>query len=272
LLLTVTPLTESLAILLYPMIALLWVTLAQEYKTRYAVSLGLVMGLATLNKPIALGVIPLLAAWFIARFRTRIALGVRMFLLSLVTMGLVILPWTIRNLIAFRTLMNPVGWQTVYMGNSPYTEYSLNLIENGEAGWQYHPSYGQEFNGLQSPVEVESKARALAIAFIRENPRKFCLYALRKVRIFWMAYPNLIHQLSWYPIAVLSVLGLAWTLHKWKQLLPLYFLIGQTALIPIFFTSMPRFRASVEPLLMVFAAYAIVRTGRALRTAARRKL
>ena len=78
-----------------------------------------------------------------------------------------------------------------------------------------------------------------------------------------MAYPNLIHKLSWYPIAVLSALSALWTVCQWQKLIPLYLLIGHTALIPVFFTSMPRFRAPIEPLLMVFAAYVIIWIGRA---------
>jgi hypothetical protein len=68
-----------------------------------------------------------------------------------------------------------------------------------------------------------------------------------------------VHRASWYPVLALSVLGFLWSAKRWRELLPLHLLIIQTALIAMVFTSMPRFRAPVEPFFLLMAAVALDR-------------
>jgi hypothetical protein len=44
-----------------------------------------------------------------------------------------------------------------------------------------------------------------------------------------------------------------------RALVPAYLLLVQTALIPVLFTSMPRFRAPIEPIVLLLAAVAVMR-------------
>jgi hypothetical protein len=70
-------------------------------------------------------------------------------------------------------------------------------------------------------------------------------------------YANPVATLSWYPMFALSLLGFYWPAGRWRQLLPVYFLIVQTILTAAIFTLTPRFRAPVEPFFLLMVAYAV---------------
>ena len=141
----------------------------------------------------------------------------------------------------------------LHMANGFHADYPLSLLENGATGWYDLPGSGVPVDGL-SPLEADQKRSRSAWRFIRDYPGKFLEQAFRKVRIFWAAYPHPAHRFSWDIVGVLSAVGVIMTRRAWRQLMPVYLLILQTAMIPILFTSMPRFRAPIEPFLIVFGA------------------
>jgi len=56
------------------------------------------------------------------------------------------------------------------------------------------------------------------------------------------------------PIFILALVGLAVTLWKWRELLFIYSMIALTIGQALFFYGSPRFRASIEPMLILLAS------------------
>lgn len=259
--LAAVPLTENLAALLYLLIAIALLNLASAASTGWALAAGALLGAAALNRPQILVLAPLIPCWAWVSLRT--LAGRRRMALAGLILGswmLVITPWTLRNLQLFGRLI-PVSLQggiALYEGNNPFTGTALDKLENGARGWYDDPRWGKELSGLP-PAEADRRALRLAVSYAGEHPGEVAGYAWRKLRIFWSAYDHPVHALSWYPVLVLSVIGLAWTRRQWRELLPVHLLMVTTMLTAMAFTSMPRFRALVEPFLLMFASFALVR-------------
>jgi 4-amino-4-deoxy-L-arabinose transferase-like glycosyltransferase len=268
LLLVHVPLTEGLSIFLI----LLLCTLVALYQPQnnalvWAIILGFVFGLTMLNKAANIVVLPCLILWALwkppIQIRKRIFLIGVMFLIAILT----ILPWTIRN---YRILCSVVpvntngGW-TLYLGNNPHTEKNLRALEQGTAnGWippkeVFEPFKDLSFSDTQT---YEQRAARLAWQFIKENPGTFLGLAWRKLKIFWSAYPHILDEITWYPLALCGLVGGVLSLWNWKQYYQLYVLIASSLSIPIMFTSMPRFRAPLIPIVIVFASFFFVTLAR----------
>lgn len=266
LLLVHLPLTETLSLFL----TLLLLTGCYLYDSQrhqivlLACGLGILLGFLLLNKFINIIVFPCLVAWAFLKIPTNTLK--RLLILGIITViaGLVVLPWTIRNyrILGFLVPVNTNGGWTFYLGNNPYTEKNLTALEQGISnGWivpleVFEPFADLDFNDTRA---YEQRAVQLAFAFIRNHPDQFLSFAWRKLRIFWSAYPHLLDKLTWYPLAVLSLIGIGLSFAAWKKYLLLYLLIVSSMAVPVMFTSMPRFRAPLLPYLMLFASYAVVR-------------
>lgn len=252
------PLTENLAILLYIALGMLLVRLARTLQSRDAVAAGAVFGLAILNKPAGLGALPLVVAWLIVSERANLTRGVALAALFAAAAAIVVTPWTLRNYARLGALV-PItnqGGGVMYQANGFHADYAIERLEQGATGWYNLPGRPDAFG--QDAVAADRRQARAVMAFIRRHPGKFAEQALRKIRIFWGAYPSAIHSVSWALLAALSVAGAYLTRARWRRLMPLYLLIAQTASIPILFTAMPRFRAPIEPFLIIFAAVPLV--------------
>lgn len=268
LLLVHVPLTEGLSIfLILIMLTLIVLYQPRNNATVWAIVLGLAFGLTMLNKAANIVVLPCLILWVLwkppIQFRKRLLLVGLMLLVAVLT----ILPWTIRN---YRVLgivvpINTNGGWTFYLGNNPYTMQNLAALEQGSAsGWippeeVFEPFADLSFNDTQA---YEQRAMHLALQFIVENPGTFLWLALRKVKIFWSPYPHMLDVITWYPLALLGIIGLGLSLKAWKQYSQLYLLIVSSMAIPVMFTSMPRFRAPLMPVVMLFASFSLVTIAR----------
>lgn len=258
--LSAVPLTENLAILLYTLLALLLTEDHDRQTTRHAVLTGCVLGLAALDRPQVLGFLPFLAVLVLADRRRPLGKRTVWFGVAVTFSAAVVTPWMIRNHLTVGG-WSPIslqGGQVLYEGNSSYTETALARLWAGERGWYDDPHWGVELAGL-SPLEADRKAFRLAVGFMRDNPMQALRYSVQKVGLFFSAYHHPAAEVSWYPILTLSLLGFFWTAARWRQLLPLYLLILQTTLTAALFTSMPRFRAPVEPLFLLMSAFTLQR-------------
>jgi 4-amino-4-deoxy-L-arabinose transferase-like glycosyltransferase len=256
--LAAVPLTENLAILLYTLLAALLTMQDASRSLRHAVLTGCVLGLAALNRPQVLGFVPLLLLLVFVDVRGERLKRLRWCGVSLASAAVIVAPWTVRNYCVIGGWF-PISLQggiVLYQGNSPFTQTALTRLQNGERGWYEDARWGAEFAGL-SRLEADRKAFRLAMTFLRKHPEEALRYSVQKVGIFFRAYDHPVAGASWYPVFVLSLLGFYWTARRWRQLLPLYLLLGQTMLTAAMFTSMPRFRAPVEPIFLLMAAVAI---------------
>lgn len=255
------PLTESWSILLQPLLALLVIRTRRSGQVRDALLGGWALGLGALAKAYILSIYPvILAALVVGTPRANWSNAARNFgWLGGIT-ALVLAPWVVRNYLALHAFV-PVNIQVgtlLMQGSGPYAEYPIELLEQGKVvGWINSPDLGRVHPKHIDPVVEDRLATRMALNHMVRNPMRFLSLAWRKSLIFWGAYSNLIHQLSWATLALLGLIGIWLTRNSWQDLLFLYVLILHAGLIPIFFTSMPRYRAPVEPILVAFAGAAI---------------
>lgn len=264
LLLVHVPLTEGLSIFLILLLCTL-IALYQPPNSTIAwtVVLGFVFGLTLLNKAANIVALPCLLLW--ALWKPPLPFGKRTLLVGfmLLITALTLLPWTIRN---YRILgsvvpVNTNGGWTLYLGNNPHTEKNLRALEQGTTnGWIPPKEVFEPFKDLSfhDTHAYEQRAAHLAWQFIIENPGTFLWLAWRKLKIFWSAYPHILDAITWYPLALCGFVGGVLSLWRWKQYCQLYLLIASSLSIPAIFTSMPRFRAPLIPVVMLFASFALV--------------
>jgi 4-amino-4-deoxy-L-arabinose transferase-like glycosyltransferase len=258
--LAAVPLTENLAMPLYSCLALALARGATTAAPRHALASGCLLGVATLNRPQILGFLPFLLPLVTLGWGSTWPAKFRNLALMVAVWAMIVAPWTVRNYALFGRLI-PVslqGGSALYEGNSPYTQTALTQLERGARGWYDDPRWGRELAGL-SPADVDRQAFRLAVEFITEHPMRVIGYAAQKVGIFFSAYDHPLSWASWYSVLALSLLGLWWTVREWRRLLPIHLLVVETLLIAAVFTSMPRFRAPVEPFFLLLAAVALQR-------------
>jgi 4-amino-4-deoxy-L-arabinose transferase-like glycosyltransferase len=258
--LAAVPLTENVAIPLNAFVALALTRGAKSGAWHHAAASGGLLGLATLNRPQVLGFFPLLVPLVALGWGSGWNAKVRSLVMMLACSAVVIAPWVVRNYIVFHHWV-PVslqGGSALYQGNNQYAQTALTKLELGARGWYNDPRWGRDLAGL-SPVDADRVAFDQGVGFMREHPVHALDYAVQKVSIFFGAYEHPVSWASWYPVLALSLLGFWWTAREWRRLLPIYLLVAQTILTAAIFTSMPRFRAPVEPFFIVLAALAFTR-------------
>ena len=260
------PLTENLGIFFNVFLILSLLGLEKKPIFSLAILSGILLGLNALNKPTILGFLPFLFLWLFIIFKRHFAQTVRIFAVIFLVSMLVIAPWIIRNYLATKQII-PISqnlWVNFYIGNGPETEYSLSALKNGARGWKYDAKT-QEASFAGVPwEEIQNRYRTLAFAFIKEHPGKILEFLGRKTLLFWSAYSHLIHQISWGLILSAGVLGVFFSASQWRRLLLIYFLVFQTAFVCILLFVLPRYRAPVEPFIILFAGYAVIVLGKML--------
>lgn len=181
-------LTESLYIVLLLAALIMAHDLEASPGGRRAVGLGVLAGLASLTRPVFLGYFPLLLA--LVAWRGGSAAR-RWLALSILAWGLVIAPWTIRNVLLHGELVivGSGAGSSLLTGNNPYATGT----------WRVEPGYEQWFAARMAERGVDDAATltetalghlsgAIALDYIRDNPARAAELALRKTHIFWV-YP-----------------------------------------------------------------------------------
>jgi 4-amino-4-deoxy-L-arabinose transferase-like glycosyltransferase len=236
---------------------------------RWEIGIGGVFGLALLNKASNIALFPcILLTLLLPGLQRKRSFKLSVVKLAVVGIGsmITILPWTMRNYEVTGTfiLVNSNGGWTFYLGNNPYTEKNLIALEQGTAnGWIPPKEVFQPFSDLSfADLNAwEKRSLQLGYTFIQDNPGRFFHFAFRKLKIFWSPYQNFLDKITWYPLALFCVIGLYCSFASWKQNVILYILVLSTMIIPIFFTSMPRFRAPIMPVIVIYGAAGIVKVG-----------
>lgn len=277
LLLVLIPLTEGLSIFLSLLLLFLLyrftpssqspnINSSRQLYPGWLISVGVVFGLALLNKASNIVLLPCIFVWSMFSLSGSWRLRCLRFLLILAMTSLIIFPWAMRNqrITGTFTPINSNGGWTFYLGNNAYTEVNVSALENGTTnGWIPPEEVFLPFKDLsfQDTQKYEKRSIWLGVSFIRENPAKFFNLAWRKLKIFWSPYAHLVDQMSWYPLAIISMIGIVYSLKDWKKHLLIYLFILASMSIPVVFTSMPRFRAPVMPFLMFYGAFGLVNIG-----------
>ena len=246
---------------------------------------GILLGLLSLTRPNGLIVIGIVMVWALIMVWTKILSWqptVKGVMITTIIALALIAPWTVRNYIDTHTfILVATGDGTVLLG--AYNDEALTK-----------PGYlGSWINPLQSrpdvtrpfplftctpPCEVAREAayKQAAIQWIESHtnmlPRLLALHFLN----MWQPatieadlpverFPHqrssqiVLAMMRTFPIAIfiLAALGLIVTFRRWRELLFLYFIILLTIAECLIYYGSSRFRAPIEPILILLASGAI---------------
>jgi 4-amino-4-deoxy-L-arabinose transferase-like glycosyltransferase len=152
---------------------------------KYTVSLGLVLGLSILVRPILLPIFPVLLFWFfICNYRNwKKSLG------DLALVGLIIClilaPWWVRNYARYHQFIavTNYGGYELYSGNNPYTD--TQHVFEPETYITFDPKIVDQVNKLPL-AERDLEFSRLAKTYILEHPLFFVSRTLAKeINVFW---------------------------------------------------------------------------------------
>jgi 4-amino-4-deoxy-L-arabinose transferase-like glycosyltransferase len=259
--------TETFFIVLVLLIIYLGIELKENPTlTRWA-GLGLSFGLATLLRQTALLFVPFLLIWLFLVLRKR-SVPWWHFTVPIVILVLFIAPWTLRN----------------------YQVYRNFLLLNSNAGYAFfasnNPNLGTDWNNdeVVVPVPDELKGRNEAqldraltrkgIEFIAADPQRYVLLTLDKTLEYFWFWPspassrisNLNRVLSFGLYLPFMLLGLYLSFSRWHSFVLLYlFMVVHTG-IHLLSWPAPRYRLSVDAVLMVFAAITLNELAKQLKT------
>jgi tetratricopeptide (TPR) repeat protein len=246
---------------------------------RAALRCGLWLGVAALARPNALLVAAALVPWLLLRARPGGWRAAAM--LALGTLAPV-LPVTIWNATGggAAVLVSSQAGVNLWIGNNPESDGSTAIVPGTRGGWWegYHDARAQacaEAGRELSDAEISSHYSRKAWAWIRAQPRAALRLLLWKLRLFWLdwelgnnqeirffarRYDPLarVFALPFAVLAGLGLVGMALALRQ-RRLEPLlgFVVVYMCGVVAFFVCS--RFRVPVLPVLMVFAAHALVR-------------
>jgi 4-amino-4-deoxy-L-arabinose transferase-like glycosyltransferase len=272
-------LTENLYIVI--LLLILLAVPKPTWEWRRILPAGLLLGLCSLARPTALG----MALWIVA-FALLLGDGsigkraLRGFVI-LALVGLMMLPWGARNHAVFgKWLFSTThGGVTFYQGNNEavltYPQYY-----GGVAPLYMLPGY--ESLEKMPELERDEEARAMGKRFLKEHKRSVPILAWRKFARFWRfrsdAGMSGVKSGWWFSkestlgrlassldvgfayavfVIPLFVIGLFLSLRAWRRYVYLYGLVVIHTAVTLVFHGSIRMRVPLEPVIAIFAAYAI---------------
>lgn len=234
-----------------------------------AMLIGFVWGLGVLSRANLLLLAPFLLIWMILSDGRKAAVQ---FSAVFCTLMLVLGPWALRNYSVHGdfVLVSTNGGFNFFMGNN---ENAAGTVYQSLGDvWKQHPGLAKELAQLNE-VERDGRLYQEGIKFIQTHPKEAFSLALRKFVYFWWFVPEflkrgvtsgypryfgLIYVLSYAVILPLSLLGFVLSIREYEELIIIYALLLIQTLVSTAFVAGIRFRAVVEPLLIILAAYGIV--------------
>ena len=235
----------------------------REGRARWLVLAGLLGGMSLLTKDLLVFYYPCVIVWILLwpnAWKTRLFRAG----LFLVGLGLVVAPWVVRStLIHGRPVLITVSsGHTLYIGNNPLTK---GKTTGGEWGLGEDMDYAEYPEGMELfSVEADRYYFRKGLDFIRRNPRRFFVLMGKKIVNMWRPYqvdsPRLarwLTALSYVPVALLGGAGMIRSLGRWRRLFPIFSLIGYVFLIHAVMIGQIRYRYSVMPFVMMFAAFVL---------------
>ncbi len=248
-------------------------------QARWMMLSGFLAGLLALERPNGVIIPVLVVVWAViviwkAKTSWRVAASSAA-IIALITVALV-LPWTLRNYtLTHRLIPVATGDGTVLLG-----AYNDKVLSNT-------PSYGTWVGPTGAVPQIADRNytsdtarddayKAYVSQWIRghlnEMPYLLSLHIVKMwtpstseedlpmnqfpTRLSSQVTMDMINVMS-YPIFLLAALGLVVTRKWWRELLFIYLILIETVALCIYFYGSSRFRAPIEPFLVILAAAAI---------------
>jgi 4-amino-4-deoxy-L-arabinose transferase-like glycosyltransferase len=264
-------LSENLMVFLLPAGLILLHAGARDPSWSKSAAAGMVFGLAALTRPMMLAAPIFLLPWFfLGRPRWPLRHTTGFFLVFMLT----VLPWTARNYALYEQLV-PVttnGGHTFWGANSPWAQGGWKIPP---AVWQGEPVLSYDISKRADLAEDIRQDRRFLIEgarWIRENPGRFLGLLPKKLYRFWhfrqqseteevsSRLMDAASLLSYGPVLVFMLAGFFAAFRLWPVTLPLYLIYLLFTVNTLVFYGDLRMRAPLEPLIIAFASYGLIRT------------
>ncbi|MGA9347872.1 MAG: glycosyltransferase family 39 protein [Anaerolineae bacterium] len=263
---------------------------AEQTKALYwAVLGGLIGGLAILTKSVVIFFIPFVVVWWILSSRPKNKSWLLHLVLLLLVLGLVVLPWAMRNAFVSGSLAitESNAGMNLWKGNNPltftiYPQYSLDSLG--------------PYQAAIVPVTISTERErndwyfGQAVRYILDHPLDFLKGFVRKSLLLydWELVPRsgeyavvdpvtgvivspghprslaerMLYTIPYLFVFVFALIGLprAWHMHTKATLLVGLLFISWTLVHATVFTY-TRYRMQLEPFLAIWASYGLVHQG-----------
>jgi hypothetical protein len=239
-------------------------TLSTRRQTyRLSVLVGLLAGIATLARTEYLVLAGAIILGSLITHRQW-----KMTAVAAVAAFVVIAPWTARNYAVFHRLI-PVstgGWSLLFDGYNPETNGDAKSLEISGI---FERVLGRELDAIPLDRNYENARKDIfynaVIEYMKSHPlRSFVVLPIYKAALFWVfdIYDPVSHkplyQLQFWPLFVLSVVGLAIAARSGCFAQPdhrtVLVLFAFQTLVMMSFAAITRYRMNVEPFLYAYAA------------------
>jgi 4-amino-4-deoxy-L-arabinose transferase-like glycosyltransferase len=247
----------SLSILLLTGMVALALRCVEKSSARLWAVIGVYCGLAMLVNPALLLAMLAVCCWAAYRTRSSSLYGP---LMGLFVMLVVFAPWPIRNarvMHAFIPLRSSFGYE-LWQGNRAGADGVFD-------GSLYPANSKLEFADYASKGELAymREKSALAKAYIRAHPSEFIWLTAKRAARFWMGRDGKIDsipmELYMATISLLGLLGLVTLFIKHRPTSMLFLLPLLVFPLPYYITDMKfRYRLTIDPLLTILVAYAVI--------------
>ena len=231
------------------------------------VGLGLSLGLASLLRQTVLLFVPFLLFWLFLELRTR-AMRWWYFALPVIIIFLLVTPWTIRNYLVYREflLLNSNAGYALFASNNP----------NMGTDWQNDEvvvPVPKELAG-KNEAQLDRALTKKGLEFILADPTRYLWLSLDKTLEYFWFWPsadssrisNLNRVLSFGLYLPFMLLGLYLSISRWRNFVVLYLFIFIHTMIHLLSWPAPRYRLTVDAVLMLFAGLALIELAKQLKT------
>jgi len=243
-------------------LVLLTLYLSMELKEKPTLArwvlLGLALGIASLLRQTILLFVPFLILWLFWELKKDGILW-WYFTIPIIIIILLITPWTLRNYSVYHQflLLNSNAGYALFASNNP------NLGTNWSNDEVVVP-VPEELAG-QNEAELDRALTQRGIEYILTDPERYVWLTLDKTLEYFKFWPssessrisNLNRVLSFGLYLPFMFLGLCLSLSRWRSFVALYLFIVIHTGIHLLSWPAPRYRLSVDAVLMVFAGLAI---------------
>ena len=259
--------TETFFIVLVLLSLYLSIELKEKPTPIYWVGLGLSLGLASLLRQTVLLFVPFLLFWLFLELKNR---GIRWwyYLLPVGVILLMITPWTVRNYLVYRQflLLNSNAGYALYASNNPV------LATNWDNDKVVVP-VPAELKG-QNEAELDRALTQKGLEFIFADPKRYLLLNLDKTMEYFRFWPtsessrisNLNRVLSFGLYLPFMLLGLGFSVSRWRNFVPLFLFVVIHTGIHLLTWPSPRYRLPVDAVLMVFAGITLIELAKQVKT------
>lgn len=255
---------------------------SQKVSTKHWAVLGLAMGITVLLRQLFLLFLPFLLLWIWWAKRPRLT----RFILPVAMVILMVIPWTIRNYVAFDQIvpLNTNSGFAFFWGNHPrYGTKFIPILPSGE----YYRMIPQELQeqGLNE-AQMDSALLSEAFKIITADPGRYLLLSLSRIPTYFKFWPSgessMVSNISrvgsfglFLPFMLYGLfLSIKQPFASWRERLAspftlmFLFMLVYTG-IHILTWTLIRYRLPVDAILLIFAGYGLLDIGE--RVMARRQ-